>query len=75
MDFSNEIASKIPIPEINSENKELEGKIVGLVDEILKIKNRNANEDTVEIEREIDRLVYELYGLSEEEIRIIEGKN
>ena len=53
----------------------MEGKIVGLVDEILKIKNRNANEDTVEIEMEIDGIVYKLYDLSEEEIKIIENKN
>ena len=53
----------------------MEDKIVGLVDEILKIKNRNANEDTVEIEREIDGIVYKLYDLSEEERNIIEGKN
>ncbi len=28
----------------------------------------------VESEREIDRMVYELYGLSEEEILIVEGR-
>jgi adenine-specific DNA-methyltransferase len=27
-----------------------------------------------ELEREIDKIVYELYGLSEEEIRMIEGE-
>jgi len=26
------------------------------------------------VDREIDRLVYELYGLTEEEIRIVEGR-
>jgi hypothetical protein len=29
--------------------------------------------DTTALEREIDRLVYELYGLTEEEIAIVEG--
>ena len=29
---------------------------------------------TSELEKEIDKIVYELYGLSEEEIRIIEGE-
>ena len=53
----------------------MEGKIIGLVDEILKIKNRNANEDTVEIERETDGLVYRLYDLTEGEIEIIENRN
>jgi len=32
------------------------------------------NADTSEWEREIDKLVYELYGLSEEEVWIIEGE-
>ena len=71
MDFSNEIASKIPIPEINSENKELEDKIVGLVDKV--IEGKKNNEDTRELEEEIDRIVYRLYDLTEEEINIIEN--
>lgn len=29
--------------------------------------------DTQAVDREIDRLVYELYGLTAEEIRIVEG--
>ena len=30
--------------------------------------------DTTELEKEIDRLMYELYGLREEEIGIVEGE-
>lgn len=30
--------------------------------------------DMSPLEREIDQLVYQLYGLTEEEIRIVEGK-
>ena len=48
-------------------------KIINNVDEILKIKNENFNADVSEIEREIDEMVYGLYGLSEEEIKIIEN--
>ena len=44
-----------------------------MVDEILKIKRENSNGDVSEIEKEIDNLVYELYNLSNEEIRLIEG--
>jgi hypothetical protein len=29
---------------------------------------------TVAVREQIDRLVYELYGLSEEEVRIVEGR-
>jgi len=30
--------------------------------------------DTSKLENEIDQLVYQLYGLTEEEIKIVEGK-
>ena len=49
-------------------------KIINNVDEILQIKGKDINNDTREFEEEIDRMVYELYGLSEGEIKIIEGK-
>ncbi len=42
--------------------------------QILKTKKSNPQADTTELEREIDLLVYQLYGLTEEEIKIIEGK-
>ena len=46
-----------------------------MVNEILKIKNKNFNGDVSKYEGEIDRIVYGLYQLTEEEIGIIEGKN
>ena len=33
----------------------------------------NPQADTSKLEAEIDQLVYQLYGLTEEEIRIVEG--
>ena len=39
---------------------------------ILKAKSANLSADTTALESEIDRLVYQLYGLTEEEIKIIE---
>jgi len=36
------------------------------------VKKRNILTDTINIENQIDSLVYELYGLTEEEIKIIE---
>ncbi|PIQ49611.1 MAG: type II restriction endonuclease [Cytophagales bacterium CG12_big_fil_rev_8_21_14_0_65_40_12] len=42
------------------------------VDQILSLKKENPQADTSALEREIDLMVYELYGLSEEEIKIIE---
>ncbi len=48
--------------------------IIDLVDEILAAKKANPQADTTEQERKIDKLVYQLYGLTEQEIQIIEGK-
>jgi len=59
----------LPIPNINME-KEINKK----VDEILSIKKQNPTADTSELENQIDQLVYELYELTEEEIKIVEGK-
>jgi len=49
--------------------------LITLVNQILAVKKENSAADTSELEREIDVLVYELYGLTEEEIGVIEGKN
>ena len=49
-------------------------EIVSLVDKILQFKGKDMNNDTREFEEEIDRVVYWLYGLSEGEIKVIEGK-
>lgn len=39
---------------------------------ILTAKKANPLADTTALETEIDQLVYELYGLTEEEIQIVE---
>ena len=44
-----------------------------LVDRILAAKQREAEADTSGAEREIDELVYALYGLTPEEIQLVEG--
>ena len=61
---------KIPIPKVD---KKTEDKIVNLVDRI--IEGKKSGIDMRELEEEVDRLVYGLYELSEEEIKIIEGKD
>ena len=45
-----------------------------LVDKILKIKSKNSNENVSKIEGKIDRIVYKLYDLTEEEIRVVENR-
>ena len=41
----------------------------------LKNNKSNPEADTSALENEIDKLVYELYELSKEEIKVVEGKN
>jgi adenine-specific DNA-methyltransferase len=48
-------------------------KIVLLVEEILSNKQTNPTADTTALEAEIDALIYQLYGLTEEEIKMVEG--
>jgi hypothetical protein len=48
-------------------------KFIERIDEILEIKKQSPNSDTTALESEIDRLVYQLYGLTDEEIKIVEG--
>jgi hypothetical protein len=45
---------------------------IDLVDQILAAKAANPAADTSALESEIDRMVYDLYGLTEDEIEIIE---
>jgi hypothetical protein len=46
---------------------------IKLVDKILKIKEQNPKSNTLDLEQEIDTLVYKLYDLTEKEIQIIEN--
>ena len=46
---------------------------VEIVEKILSAKKANPQADTSVLEREIDQKVYELYGLSPEEIEVVEG--
>jgi hypothetical protein len=72
--LSNQYVEVMPISPITSSNKPIVQQIELLVDKILAAKKENKNADTSEWEREIDQLVYKLYDLNEEEIRIIENK-
>ncbi|MBI5846507.1 MAG: Eco57I restriction-modification methylase domain-containing protein [Nitrospirae bacterium] len=79
---------KLPIRPINKSDhndKIKHDKIVSLVNQMLTLNKRlpeikTAHETTalqrqiVATDRQIDQLVYELYGLTEEEIKIVEGR-
>jgi len=61
---------KLPIPSNTPTHP-----IISLVDQIVAAKVVDPDYDISDLELEIDRLVYELYGLTEEEIAIVEGKS
>ena len=60
---------KIPVKQI-TEEEELPFK--DKITQILTAKKNDPKADTSVFEKEIDQMVYELYGLTEEEIEIIE---
>lgn len=53
-------------------NIEKQDLIKNLVDQILSAKQTDTHADTSALEAEIDKIVYELYGLTDEEIKIVE---
>ncbi len=63
--------AQLPIKAIS---KSKQAPFVKLVNDILTIKKKNGDADIAELESKIDKLVYQLYGLSEDEIKIVEGK-
>ncbi|RKV07170.1 type IIG restriction enzyme/methyltransferase [Helicobacter pylori] len=63
---------KIPIPKITTKNQELADKITDCAERILKAKAKDPKANTQKLEKEIDALVYQLYHLTDEEIKIIE---
>ncbi|GHP98783.1 hypothetical protein VN0271_05650 [Helicobacter pylori] len=62
----------LPIPQITKSNKPTADKIIALVDKILTLKEKDPKANTQRLEKEIDALVYQLYNLTDEEIKIIE---
>jgi len=73
MHFDEYYMGKLPIKKITPENQPIAQQIEALVDKILTVKKQNRDADTTLLEREIDRLVYKLYDLTEEEINLIEA--
>jgi hypothetical protein len=79
---------KLPIPIITlskTSDKTQHDKLVSFVDQMLNLKKREHSETVPQtktmisrqiqaVDKQIDALVYELYGLTEEEIRVVEGE-
>ncbi|MCK9201594.1 MAG: Eco57I restriction-modification methylase domain-containing protein [Gallionella sp.] len=71
INISPELIGNLPIPKnISRESKE---KVENWADKISLAKMANPQMDTSNLENEIDQLVYALYGLTPEEIALVEG--
>lgn len=81
--FYPEHQKQLPIPQITDSNRRIADRIIALVGEILEAKSEvsNANISYLEshtsqaliLQRQIDELVYQLYGLDSKEIQIMQG--
>ncbi len=63
---------KLPIPDVPAKKQ---APIIALVDAILTAKRRNPLADVSAMEREVDEHVSRLYGLTKEEIEVVENAN
>jgi adenine-specific DNA-methyltransferase len=59
---------RVPFP-----TEKQEATVVNILDQILSIKNNNPLANISLLEQEINTVVYELYGLNEEEIKIVQN--
>ncbi len=62
---------KLFVPKLSETDQQA---LINLADEILHVKKENPKADTSELETKIDAMVYKLYNLSDEEIKIVEGE-
>lgn len=85
--FRKQFVEQLPIPEVdflNKKEKAQHDKLVSLVDQMLEVQKKYHTAISEEdkkfhkqridvIDKQIDKLVYKLYELTEEEIKIVEG--
>jgi hypothetical protein len=69
VNISKTYLEKLPIQNIDEINKK---KIIKLVDEIIQLKNNYPPKDTSSFENEIDFIIYKLYNLTYEEVKIVD---
>ncbi|HHW19761.1 Eco57I restriction-modification methylase domain-containing protein [Thermodesulfovibrio thiophilus] len=68
-EFRKIYVEQLPIPKISESDQK---PFIDLVDKILAAKAEDPDADTSELETQIDQMVYKLYGLTDEEIKVIE---
>lgn len=86
MHFDSIVTERIPLPSLIKEKLELYDIMIKDVKQMLATKKQlqlaktesdknYLNRKCERLDKEIDQLVYQLYGLTEEEIKIVEGEN
>ncbi|WQT10381.1 class I SAM-dependent DNA methyltransferase [Helicobacter pylori] len=64
---------ELPMVKITAKNKKIADKITDCAKQILALKEKDPKANTQKLEKEIDALVYQLYNLTDEEIKTIEN--
>ena len=79
INFTKDMINNFPLPQISEYSRDV---LIGLVDKILDsikdddhLQNPDKSNKMREYSRQIDKIVYELYGLTKEEVSIIEDIN
>ena len=70
--FKSEFMKLFPVPPITEANHHLAAQIKDRVDKIIVAKRSNPDADTTALENEIDQIVYSLYALTADEIKVVE---
>ena len=71
MQWKKFVVERVPVPRISAGEQR---PFDNLVDSILEAKAAGPDTDTSKLEEKIDRMVYELYGLTDQEIVVVEGR-
>ena len=66
------IVEEVPVPQITATNQQ---PFIRIVDRILQAKSVDSTVNAEKLEAEIDQLVYQLYDLTDEEIRLLRESN
>ncbi len=68
--FTKDMLNDYPVPQISEDASR---EIVTCVDSIIAIKTNSPQADTTTLEERIEQFIYQLYGLTQEEIALIEA--
>ena len=79
MDFDDYYMGKVPIPKLGLDRQkpfiDIVNKVFAITQSEDYFQNTVKRSQVKNLEREIDKLVYKLYGLTDEEIQIVEGNS